>query len=72
MPRVEGEKSPNKDSQGNEGGGKKTQNFNINICIFLKSWLRARGWVLDFPKPDKGQSDVQLPDPVGADPKEGE
>lgn len=45
------------------------KNFHVNKYSF-KSWLRAR--VIEFPKPDKSQSDMLLPDPVGADPEEGE
>lgn len=67
MPSVEGEKSPNKDSRECRRRGKK--NFHVNKYSF-KSWLRAR--VIEFPKPDKSQSDMLLPDPVGADPEEGE
>lgn len=61
-----GEKSQQR-LKGMEEEGKK--NFNVNMYLF-KSWLRARGWVIEFPKPDKSQSDVLLPDPVGADPEE--
>lgn len=45
--------------------------FFVVTVLFLKSWLGARGWVIEFPKPDKSLSNVLLPDPVRADPKEG-
>jgi hypothetical protein len=61
-----GEKSQQRLKGMQEEGEK---NFHVNKYSF-KSWLRAR--VIEFPKPDKSQSDMLLPDPVGADPEEGE
>lgn len=45
----------------------------MSIYVFFKILAQGKGlWVIEFPKPDKSQSDMLPPDPVGADPKGGD